>query len=215
MVERLLSDGRIGLEDCTSRKTGRHFDAAFLLSADPDGRACFQLEFDSPKNRDNGGKENRKQRSVTGTASGNKYRSEDRRNIRMIAFSRKMAPENPDSTGSRRSSSPFVTPTARSAGKGSGNRRCRKTTGNGFPEIPGMLPERKHNLWMTRNETGGRAAGTQTGGPVMDSNRKSDERTVRSAAEQIRGQLEQFQEGEFIMQIPLNAAPEREVKNHE
>lgn len=49
----------------------------------------------------------------------------------------------------------------------------------------------------------------------MDSNRKSDERTVRSAAEQICGQLEQFQEGEFILQIPLNAAPEREVKNHE
>ena len=79
-----------------------------------------------------------------------------------------------------------------------------------------MLPERKHNLRMTRNETGGRAAGTQTGGgPVMDLNRKSDERTVRSAAEQIRGQLEQFQEGEFILQIPLNAAVGREVKEHE
>jgi len=69
---------------------------------------------------------------------------------------------------------------------------------------------------MTRNETGGRAAGTQTGGgPAMDSNRKSDERTVISAAEQIRGQLEQFQEGEFILQIPLNAAVESEVKDHE
>lgn len=79
-----------------------------------------------------------------------------------------------------------------------------------------MLPERKHNLRMPRNETGGRAAETQTGGgPAMDSNRKSDERTVRSAAEQIRGQLEQFQEGEFILQIPLNAAMESEVKDHE
>lgn len=100
--------------------------------------------------------------------------------------------------------------------KSSGSRRCWKTTGNGFPEIPGMLPERKYNLRMTRNETGGRAAGTQTGGGLaMDSNRKSDERTVRSAAEQIRGRLEQFPEEEFILQIPLNAAPEREVKNHE
>jgi hypothetical protein len=69
---------------------------------------------------------------------------------------------------------------------------------------------------MTRNETGGMAAETQTGGgPAMDSNRKSDERTVISAAEQIRGQLEQFQEGEFILQIPLNAAVESEVKDHE
>jgi hypothetical protein len=79
-----------------------------------------------------------------------------------------------------------------------------------------MLPERKHNLRMTRNETGGRAAETQTGGgPAMDSNRKSDERTEKSAAEQIRGKLEQFQEGEFILQIPLNAAVGREVKEHE
>ena len=80
MVERLLSDGRIGLKDCTSRKTGRHFDATLLLSADPDGRACFQLEFDPPKNRNNGGKENRKQGSEKETSSGNKHRSEDRRN---------------------------------------------------------------------------------------------------------------------------------------
>ena len=49
----------------------------------------------------------------------------------------------------------------------------------------------------------------------MNSNRKSDERTGRSAAEQIRGQLEQFQEGEFILQIPLNTAVESEVKDHE
>lgn len=49
----------------------------------------------------------------------------------------------------------------------------------------------------------------------MNSNRKSDERTVRSAAEQIRGQLEQFPEEEFILQIPLNAAVGREVKDHE
>ena len=49
----------------------------------------------------------------------------------------------------------------------------------------------------------------------MDLNRKSDERTVRSAAEQIRGQLEQFQEGEFILQIPLNAAVGRAAKEHE
>lgn len=80
MVEQLLSDGTIRLKDCTSRKTGRHFDATLLLSADPDGRACFQLEFDPPKNRNSCRKENRKQRSVTGTVSGNKYRSEDRRN---------------------------------------------------------------------------------------------------------------------------------------
>ena len=80
MVERLFSDGRIGLKDCTSRKTGRHFDATLLLSADPDGRACFQLEFDPPKNRNNGGKENRKQGSEKETSSGNKHRSEDRRN---------------------------------------------------------------------------------------------------------------------------------------
>lgn len=80
MVERLLSDGRIRLKDCTSRKTGRNFDATLLLSVDPDGRACFQLEFDPPKNRNNGGKENRKQGSEKGTTSGNKYRPEDRRN---------------------------------------------------------------------------------------------------------------------------------------
>ena len=49
----------------------------------------------------------------------------------------------------------------------------------------------------------------------MNSNRKSDERTGRSAAEQIRGHLEQFQEGEFILQIPLNTAVESEVKDHE
>jgi DNA topoisomerase-3 len=80
MVERLLSDGRIRLKDCTSRKTGRNFDATLLLSADPDGRACFQLEFDPPKNMNNGGKESRKQGSEKGTTSGNKYRLEDRRN---------------------------------------------------------------------------------------------------------------------------------------
>ena len=80
MVERLLTDGRIGLKDCTSRKTGRHFEATLLLSTDPDGRACFQLEFDPPKNRNNGGKENRKQGSEKETSSGNKHRSEDRRN---------------------------------------------------------------------------------------------------------------------------------------
>lgn len=79
MVERLLSDGRIRLKDCTSRKTGRNFDATLLLSADPDGRACFQLGFDPPKSRNNGRKENRKQGSEKGTATGNKYRSEDRR----------------------------------------------------------------------------------------------------------------------------------------
>jgi DNA topoisomerase-3 len=80
MVERLLSDGRIRLKDCTNRKTGRNFDATLLLSADPDGRTCFQLEFDPPKNRNNGGKENRKQGSEKGSTSGNKYRPEDRRN---------------------------------------------------------------------------------------------------------------------------------------
>ena len=80
MVERLLTDGRIGLKDCTSRKTGMHFEATLLLSTDPDGRACFQLEFDPPKNRNNGGKENRKQGSEKETSSGNKHRSEDRRN---------------------------------------------------------------------------------------------------------------------------------------
>ena len=32
-----------------------------------------------------------------------------------------------------------------------GNRRCRKITELGFPEIPGILPERKHNLRRTRN----------------------------------------------------------------
>ncbi|MDY6333991.1 MAG: DNA topoisomerase 3 [Lachnospiraceae bacterium] len=79
MVERLLSDGRIRLKDCTSRKTGRNFDATLLLSADPDGRACFQMEFDPPKSRNNSGKENRKQGSEKGTATGNKYRLEDRR----------------------------------------------------------------------------------------------------------------------------------------
>ena len=79
MVERLLSDGRIRLKDCTSRKTGRNFDATLLLSADPDGRACFQLEFNPPKSRNNGGKENRKQESEKETATGNKHRSEDRR----------------------------------------------------------------------------------------------------------------------------------------
>lgn len=45
--------------------------------------------------------------------------------------------------------------------------------------------------------------------------RSGNENTGKSAAEQIRGQLEQFPEEEFILQIPLNAAEESEVKNRE
>ena len=80
MVERLLSDGRIHLKDCTSRKTGRNFDATLLLTADPDGRAGFQLEFDSPKGKGCGRKKKRKQGLKKQTASGGKCRPEDRKN---------------------------------------------------------------------------------------------------------------------------------------
>ena len=47
--------------------------------------------------------------------------------------------------------------------------------------------------------------------------RSGIEKTGKSAAEQIRGRLEQFPEEEFILQIPLNlnTAAESEVKNHE
>lgn len=45
--------------------------------------------------------------------------------------------------------------------------------------------------------------------------RSGIKKTEKSAAEQIRGQLEQFPEEEFILQIPLNAAEESEVKNRE
>jgi hypothetical protein len=45
--------------------------------------------------------------------------------------------------------------------------------------------------------------------------RSGNENTGKSAAEQIRGQLEQFPEEEFILQIPLNAAEESGVKNRE
>ena len=45
--------------------------------------------------------------------------------------------------------------------------------------------------------------------------RSSIEKAGKSAAEQIRGQLEQFPEEEFILQIPLNAEEESEVKIRE
>lgn len=45
--------------------------------------------------------------------------------------------------------------------------------------------------------------------------RSGNEKTEKSAAAQIRRQLEQFPEEEFILQIPLNAAEGSEVKNHE
>lgn len=45
--------------------------------------------------------------------------------------------------------------------------------------------------------------------------RSGIEKAGKSAAEQIRGRLEQFPEEEFILQIPLNTAVESEVKNHE
>ncbi|MGN1382755.1 MAG: hypothetical protein ACI4W2_08070 [Eubacterium sp.] len=47
-----------------------------------------------------------------------------------------------------------------------------------------------------------------------DEEKVCDEKTVRSAAEQIREKLEQFQDEEFILQIPLDDAGESEVKDH-
>ena len=58
---------------------------------------------------------------------------------------------------------------------------------------------------MTRNETGGRAAENQTGGgQAMNSNRKSDERTVRSAAEQINANHLNNPYTSAIMIVPDN-----------
>ncbi len=47
MVEKLLRDGRIRLKDCTSRKTGKNYNATLLLFTEEDGRPQFKMEFEN------------------------------------------------------------------------------------------------------------------------------------------------------------------------
>ena len=58
MVEKLLRDGRIRLKDCSSRKTGKSYNAELLLGTEEDGRAAFSMEFEK-----GGGRNERKKRT--------------------------------------------------------------------------------------------------------------------------------------------------------
>ena len=56
MVEKLLSDGRIRLKDCKSRKSGRSYNATLILSTEENGRANFNLEFETGRTSGKGGR---------------------------------------------------------------------------------------------------------------------------------------------------------------
>lgn len=56
MVEKLLSDGRIRLKDCKSRKSGRSYNATLVLSTEENGRANFNLEFETGHTSGKGGR---------------------------------------------------------------------------------------------------------------------------------------------------------------
>ena len=45
VADKLLRDGRVRLKDCKSAK-GKTYNAAVLLSTEPDGRSKFSLEFE-------------------------------------------------------------------------------------------------------------------------------------------------------------------------
>lgn len=54
MVEKLLSDGRIRLKDCKSRKSGKSYSAAVVLSTEENGKANFNLEFATGRTNEKG-----------------------------------------------------------------------------------------------------------------------------------------------------------------
>lgn len=56
MVEKLLSDGRIRLKDCKSRKSGKSYSAAVVLSTEENGKANFNLEFVTGRANEKGGR---------------------------------------------------------------------------------------------------------------------------------------------------------------
>lgn len=56
MVEKLLSDGRIRLKDCKSRKSGKSYSATVVLSAEENGKANFNLEFATSRANEKGGR---------------------------------------------------------------------------------------------------------------------------------------------------------------
>lgn len=56
MVEKLLSDGRIRLKDCKSRKSGKSYSAMVVLSTEENGKANFNLEFTTNRINEKGGR---------------------------------------------------------------------------------------------------------------------------------------------------------------
>lgn len=54
MVEKLLSDGRIRLKDCKSRKSGKSYSATVVLSTEENGKANFNLEFATGRTNEKG-----------------------------------------------------------------------------------------------------------------------------------------------------------------
>ena len=56
MVEKLLSDGRIRLKGCKSKKSGKDYNATLVLSTAANGKANFNLEFETGRTNDKGGR---------------------------------------------------------------------------------------------------------------------------------------------------------------
>lgn len=56
MVEKLLSDGRIHLKDCKSRKSGKSYSATVVLSTEENGKVNFNLEFTTSRTNEKGGR---------------------------------------------------------------------------------------------------------------------------------------------------------------
>lgn len=54
MVEKLLSDRRIRLKDCKSRKSGKSYSATVVLSTEENGKANFNLEFATGRTNEKG-----------------------------------------------------------------------------------------------------------------------------------------------------------------
>ena len=57
MVEKLLSDGRIRLKGCKSKKSGKDYNATLVLSTETNGKPNFNLEFETKHRGTKGGKE--------------------------------------------------------------------------------------------------------------------------------------------------------------
>lgn len=57
MVEKLLSDGRIRMKGCKSKKSGKDYNATLVLSTETNGKANFNLEFETRRRSEKGGKE--------------------------------------------------------------------------------------------------------------------------------------------------------------